>query len=115
MRRKPRALKHNDFDLERIKRFLNYIWKSPSGCWLWTGTGDTDGYGRARYYDGSGLAAHRMSYAMFCGDVPSNLHVDHICRQRRCVNPTHLRLRDPIENCTDTSPPNTYKPEEVPF
>lgn len=67
----------------------------PGGCWDWVGTRRPDGYGK--FWDGSGewVRAHRFSYELFVGPIGDGLVVDHLCRNRRCVNPNHLRA------CTD--------------
>lgn len=54
-------------------------------CVVWPGTVNGDGYGRM----GRGLA-HRMFYERERGPVPEGLELDHLCRNRLCVNPYHL-------------------------
>jgi len=55
--------------------------------WLWLGTTARNGYGR---YDKN--QAHRVSWFLTNGQIPDGMVVDHICRERRCVNPQHLRI-----------------------
>jgi len=63
------------------------------GCWQWTGAvgagGKEGGYAQMRDA-GRTLYAHRLSYETLVGIVPDGLHLDHLCRNRRCVNPLHL-------------------------
>jgi hypothetical protein len=58
-------------------------------CWLWTAYCDRDGYGQFTARNRSRLA-HRTSYELFRGAIPKGLTLDHLCRNRSCVNPDHL-------------------------
>lgn len=59
-------------------------------CWEWNGTITPSGYGHF-YFEGRNHPAHRISYSWENGAIPDGLVVDHICRNKRCVRPTHLR------------------------
>lgn len=65
-----------------------------TGCLEWTGRLDREGYGTV--WIKAGLpkprlcAAHRVSYEVFVGPIPEGLQIDHLCRNRRCINPQHL-------------------------
>lgn len=72
---------------------------TATGCWLWMGC-QRRGYGGYRV-GGKGSAfrgAHRVAYETLVGDVSSGLQLDHICRNRDCVNPAHLEPVTAREN-----------------
>lgn len=72
------------------ERFMQYIEKQPNGgCWLWTGGLSNGGYGKFQI-DPKTRLAHRVAYEIFIGPVPEGAQLDHLCRQRRCCNPSHL-------------------------
>ena len=71
-----------------IDKFFASI-KSTSDCWLWNGIINDGGYGVLQAKD-KNIRAHRIAYELFIGEIPSGLHLDHLCRVRHCVNPTHL-------------------------
>lgn len=60
-----------------------------SGCWLWFGAQQTDGYGSI-WINKRSYLAHRAAYVFLVGEVTHGLELDHLCRVRCCVNPAHL-------------------------
>lgn len=63
-----------------------------TGCWLWTGNVRRDGYGRISIAHNRQELAHRLFYEQSVGPIPPGLQIDHLCRQRSCVNPRHLEV-----------------------
>jgi len=68
-----------------------------SGCWLWAIAFNRGGYGRATQH-GRAASAHRAVYEAFVGPIPPGLQIDHLCRNRLCVNPAHLEPVSAKEN-----------------
>ena len=70
-------------------------------CWPWLGN-KNDGYGY-EHFEGRTLKAHRISAILHGLEVPPRMHVDHICRNRACINPAHLRVVTPAQNTLENS------------
>lgn len=67
-------------------------------CWVWLGGQGKQGYGQLRWRGSSSMGAHRVAYEELRGPVPNGLHLDHLCRNRLCVNPDHLEPVTPVVN-----------------
>lgn len=75
----------------RKKRNLRdfYFINSKNGCWEWIRALMTGGYA-SFWYEGKNVKASRFFYEKFIGKIPKGLQLDHLCRNRKCVNPKHL-------------------------
>lgn len=66
--------------------------KRGSGCWIWTAGGHGRGYGGYAITHSVKEYAHRFAWEFFFGPIPKHLQCDHLCRNKRCVNPAHLEI-----------------------
>ena len=84
---------------------------SVTGCWNWTASLNHGGYGMIggsppEYKDYRPILAHRVAYKLLIGPIPKDCEIDHLCRNRKCVNPQHLEAVSHKVNCLrGNSPP----------
>lgn len=82
--------------MEANKEFWDKVLKLENGCWQWYGA-CSNGYG-VFCENGIHIKAHRYAYETMVGAVPDGLELDHLCRNKRCVNPEHLEAVTRGEN-----------------
>lgn len=80
-----------------VERFWAKVDKTPL-CWEWTAHLSRDGYGKFSA-DGRKIeGAHRVAYELLVGPIPEGMQLDHVCRNRSCVRPSHLEVVTNAEN-----------------
>jgi len=101
-----------------LERFLEKISVSSSGCWEWTAKPEQDGYGRIRVGNKT-VKAHRFIYDYYYDDLVKENHVHHVCENKICLNPNHLKQVSLVEHAVihrkshciyghEFTPENTY-------
>ncbi len=99
-----------------LRRFIAKIRVDASGCWLWTASTKSSGYGQfvVRASSGRPETAHRVAYRAFVDDIPAGFVVRHRCDVKLCVRPDHLDIGTPADNSRDywerQAPPRTASP-----
>lgn len=94
------------------QRVLDRIWDrvdmsgGPDACWPWKLSIGSHGYGQVGWMGTGGrgmTTAMRATWTAIHGPIPDGLQIDHLCRNRPCCNPAHLRLLTLSENSSNTS------------
>lgn len=81
---------------ERLMK--NSIRSEAGGCWIWQLKPNNSGYGSVSVPGAGKALAHRASYEHYIGTIPDGLVIDHLCRNRLCINPDHLEAVSQAEN-----------------
>jgi hypothetical protein len=77
--------------------FWTKVDRRADGCWQWTASVTSKGYGMVSV-SGTSRRAHRVAYELLIRRIPEGLQIDHLCRNTSCVNPAHMELVTAAEN-----------------
>lgn len=80
-----------------VERFWSKIVRQPTGCWEWTAA-RSRGYGTFAVTKKKLVGAHRYSYELLVEPITLGMTIDHLCRNKVCVNPSHLEVVTSREN-----------------
>lgn len=94
------------------QRVIDGIWsrvdrRSGDQCWPWKLSLGNHGYGQIGWWVNgrtAGTTAHRVVWMAANGPIPDAMTIDHLCRNRPCCNPAHLRLLPNVENAKLNGP-----------
>lgn len=89
----------NGWELSPVK----YIVDKETGCWNWQRSISPEGYPKRMRVDGKSYAPHRFYYEEQHGPIPEDYQIDHLCKNRLCVNPDHLEAVTQLENIRRSS------------
>lgn len=78
-------------------RFWAKVEEDDRGCWVWQAAVKGHGYG-SFHLNGALRSAHRLVWENLVGPIPDGLTIDHLCRNKLCVNPAHLEPVTAAEN-----------------
>lgn len=86
-----------------------YLVNPKTGCWEWQLSQTTKGYGKLRH-EGRTRQAHIVYFELECGAVPKGRVLDHLCKNKVCVNPAHL---EPVLHQVNVQRAGKLTPQKV--
>lgn len=87
-----------EFGDSRVEKFFwNRLSIAVNGCWEFAYINKITGYGRTKI-KGKATYPHRHLYSKLVSEIPAGFVIDHLCRNRRCANPTHLESVTQMQN-----------------
>ena len=84
--------------LTASERLWRRVDTTVDDCWLWPGAKTSSGYGSISVGNRRTGLVHRVAYEDCVGPIPEGFHVDHLCRSKLCVRPSHLEAVTQAEN-----------------
>lgn len=98
----------------KVEQFWSRV-EQVGDCWEWRGFIKENGYGQFSLGKRRPVLAHRFAYLTLVGEIPEGLQLDHLCRNRACVNPWHLDPVTPQENTRRGAILKTHCPSGHPY
>lgn len=77
---------------------IEFVIDTVTGCWIWQRSKTAQGYGNITV-NNKQVLAHRFLYEQYKGVVPEGMELDHLCKNKFCINPDHLQPVTHAENC----------------
>lgn len=98
------------------ERAATRVTVNDDGCWISNYSVASHGYAQIGWQDDGYrqiVTAHRASWVHVHGQIPEGMTIDHTCRVRRCVNPSHLRMLSNLDNARDNGQEHRGTPVET--
>lgn len=106
----PLAINKINLPKVYLDRFMSQVVVRESGCWEWIGSLRPDGYGQMTIpcLSPYPVRTHRLAYQLAFGE-PEKQHIHHVCENKCCANPAHLKAVTPKEHITITPSSISYE------